>query len=62
MLHTVAGVLPVRHFNDGMLAVFDPYGSGTGLVWRHVAALAAWGVVGAAVAAWRFRWEPVARR
>ena len=62
VLHTVAGVLPVRHFNDGMLAVFDPYGSGTGLVWRHVAALLTWGVVGAAVAAWRFRWEPVARR
>ncbi len=62
ILHRVAGLLPVRHFNDGMLAVFDPYGTGSGVVCRHVLALVLWGMVGIGVAVWRFRWEPVARR
>lgn len=61
-LHKVAGILPVRHFNDGMLATFDPSGGGMGLVWRHLAALVGWGIAGIAIAVWRFRWEPVARR
>ncbi|MGD9754876.1 MAG: ABC transporter permease [Acidimicrobiia bacterium] len=62
VLHKVAGVLPVRHFNDGMLATFDPFGDGHGIVWRHVGALVLWGLIGTAVARWRFRWEPVGRR
>jgi ABC-2 type transport system permease protein len=57
-LGRIAAVFPVRHLTQSMVAVFDPFGGGTGVVLQHVAVMLAWGVGGIAVAVWRFRWEP----
>jgi len=54
-LNRVAGWLPVRPFNE---ALTGPLSRHTGTDWRHLAVLAAWGVVGAIVAVRRFRWDP----
>ncbi|MFI1596358.1 ABC transporter permease [Streptomyces venezuelae] len=54
-LNTIAGVLPVKPFNDAMLASFAHDG---GIQWKDLAVLAAWGVIGAVVAVRRFRWDP----
>src|SRR5215471_16927467 len=55
MLNRVAGWLPVRPFNE---ALTGPVSRHAGADWRHLAVLAAWGVIGAAVAIRRFRWNP----
>ncbi|MFF9349109.1 ABC transporter permease [Streptomyces sp. NPDC014734] len=55
VLNTIAGVLPVKPFNDAMLAPFTQNGS---FQWKELGILAAWGVVGAVVAVRRFRWDP----
>jgi ABC-2 type transport system permease protein len=57
-LAKVASVFPIRHLNQQMLAVFNPFGSGTGIIASHSAMLVLWGVVGLAVSLRRFRWEP----
>jgi ABC-2 type transport system permease protein len=54
-LNRIAGWLPVRPFNE---ALTGPFAWHTGADWRHLAVLAAWGVVGAIVAIRRFRWDP----
>jgi ABC-2 type transport system permease protein len=53
-LNRVAGWLPVRPFDE---ALTGPLARHTGTDWRHLAVLAAWGVVGAIVAVRRFRWD-----
>ncbi|CAL9411240.1 ABC transporter permease [Streptomyces althioticus] len=55
VLNNIAGLLPVKPFNDAMLA---PFAQGAGFQWRELAVLAAWGVVGALIAVRRFRWDP----
>jgi ABC-2 type transport system permease protein len=55
LLNRVTGWLPVRPFNE---ALTGPLSRHTGADWRHLAVLAAWGVIGATVAVRRFRWEP----
>ena len=55
VLNRIAGVLPVRPFNQALLG---PFAQHTGFDWPHLAVLLAWGVVGAAVAVRRFRWDP----
>ncbi|MFE3743259.1 ABC transporter permease [Streptomyces sp. NPDC059134] len=55
VMNTLAGALPVKPFNDAMLASFA---HGAGFQWRDLAVLAAWGVVGALVAVRGFRWDP----
>ena len=54
-LNRIAGWLPVRPFNE---ALTGPFAQHTGANGRDLAVLAAWGVVGAAVAIRRFRWDP----
>ncbi|MFF9485646.1 ABC transporter permease [Streptomyces sp. NPDC014676] len=54
-LNEIAGLLPVKPFNDAMLASFT---QGAGFQWKELAVLAAWGVVGALIAVRRFRWDP----
>jgi ABC-2 type transport system permease protein len=56
-LDAIASVLPLRYFIELVEAVFldgDPVWSRPGAI----AVVAGWGVVGIAVAARRFRWEP----
>ena len=55
VLNGIAGALPVRPFNQALLG---PFALHTGFDWPHLAVLLAWGVVGAAVAIRRFRWDP----
>ena len=55
MLNRIAGALPVRPFNQALLA---PFAHHAGLDWKSLGALLAWGAVGALVAIRRFRWDP----
>ena len=55
MLNQVTGWLPIRPFNE---ALTGPLSRHTGADWRHLAVLAAWGVIGAIVAFRRYRWDP----
>lgn len=55
VLNGISGVLPVRPFNQALLGAFAMH---TGFAWKSLAVLLAWGVVGAAVAVRRFRWDP----
>ncbi|MFE6127847.1 ABC transporter permease [Streptomyces sp. NPDC056437] len=55
VLNTIAGLLPVKPFNDAMLA---PFANDAGYQWKELAVLAAWGVIGALIAVRRFRWDP----
>src|SRR5262249_56412056 len=55
LLSQVTGWLPIRPFNE---ALTGPLSRHTGADWRHLAVLAAWGVIGAIVAVRRFRWDP----
>jgi ABC-2 type transport system permease protein len=53
-------VFPVQHLSDGLHNAFNPATRGIGLVWTDLGVLALWGVVGLAIALWRFKWTPVA--
>lgn len=57
-LGRVAAVFPVRHLVQAMVAVFNPFGGGTGIVAGHTLMLLAWGAIGLLVSLRRFRWEP----
>jgi ABC-2 type transport system permease protein len=54
-LNRVAGWLPVRPFNEALMAPFAQHAAAD---WKHLAVLAAWGCAGAVVAIRRFRWDP----
>lgn len=58
----IAGLLPVRHLNKLLFAVFNPDGRGTGIIATHVLVLLAWGAVALVIAVRRFRWEPRSAR
>jgi ABC-2 type transport system permease protein len=55
MLNRIAGALPVRPFNQALLG---PFALHTGLDWKNLGVLAAWGAAGAFIAIRRFRWTP----
>jgi ABC-2 type transport system permease protein len=57
-LGRVAEVFPVRHLVQAMVAVFNPFASGTGVVAVDTVVMLAWGVAGLVVSVRRFRWEP----
>jgi ABC-2 type transport system permease protein len=57
-LGRVAAVFPVRHLVQAMVAVFDPFGGGVGIVATHTLVMVGWGVLGLLVSLRRFRWEP----
>jgi ABC-2 type transport system permease protein len=54
----IASVFPVRHLNQSIVAVFDPFATGQGLHLTHLAVMAAWGVGGVVISLSRFQWEP----
>jgi ABC-2 type transport system permease protein len=54
-LNQITGWLPVRPFNEALMAAFGQHASAS---WHSVAVLAAWGCAGAVVAVRRFRWDP----
>jgi ABC-2 type transport system permease protein len=55
LINRVAGVLPVRPFNQALIGSF---GLHAGFDWKSLAVLLAWGGAGAIVAVRRFRWNP----
>lgn len=57
-LTRIADLFPVRHFAEALLAAFNPFETGPGFEWAHLGIVAAWGVVGLAVAVRFFTWEP----
>lgn len=55
----VAVIFPVKHFNDALAEQFDPFATGSGWDLGAVAVIAAWLVVGIAVATRTLGWQPV---
>jgi ABC-2 type transport system permease protein len=58
-LGRISSLFPVRHLNEAMVTVFDPFRKGAAISWSHLAVMVAWGVVAMVLAIRRFRWEPV---
>jgi ABC-2 type transport system permease protein len=56
-LGRIGTALPLRHFAAAMAETFDPHG-GYGFRPGDLLVLAAWGVLGAGLALWRFGWMP----
>ncbi len=66
-IRTVSGIFPVRHFADalrraylGNVARTTPVGvvHPWHIAWGDLLIVAAWGVIGLVLAAWKFSWEP----
>ena len=60
-LLNVAGVFPVRPFQQALLAAYNPYSPGSGFAGLDLLIIAAWGLAGLLIAARRFRWTPQSR-
>lgn len=54
----VAGIFPVKRLYEALLTAFDPATSGAGIDLASLGVVAAWGLAGAIVAVWTFRWSP----
>jgi ABC-type multidrug transport system permease subunit len=57
-LERLGWVFPLKHVTAAMTDACDPFLPGAGFSPEHLAAMAAWGVVGLLVAVRFFRWEP----
>ena len=57
-LGAIAELFPIKHLSSALFAAFNPFEEGSGFRLGDLAVLAAWGLVGAAVALRWFRWEP----
>lgn len=57
-LRVIGSVFPVKHFALALEATFNPFVSGAGFRWGHLAVVAVWGAAGLLVAIRKFRWEP----
>ena len=57
-MNDLASVVPVVHFANGLIAAFNPFESGSGFDLKQLLVLAAWGVLGMAIAVRYFTWEP----
>jgi ABC-2 type transport system permease protein len=57
-LLNVAGVFPVRPFQQALLTAYNPYSAGSGFATRDLLIMAAWGAAGLLIAIRRFRWTP----
>ncbi|HEX2155511.1 MAG TPA: ABC transporter permease [Actinomycetes bacterium] len=57
-LRAVGSVFPVKHFALALEETFNPFATGTGWQWDHLAVLALWGVAGLLMAVRKFQWEP----
>jgi ABC-2 type transport system permease protein len=57
-LQAIGNFFPVKHFAVALEATFNPFVSGSGFQWRHLAVLLLWGAAGVVVAVRRFQWEP----
>ncbi|HET7762937.1 MAG TPA: ABC transporter permease, partial [Phycicoccus sp.] len=49
-LGAIGWLFPLRHLSAALTAVLDPYGSGAGFSWDHLAVILLWGLAGAVAA------------
>ena len=56
-LSGVGWFFPLRHLTASLQEVLDPYGSGAGFAWEHLAVIVAWGLAGVVVATLLLRRE-----
>jgi ABC-2 type transport system permease protein len=54
----VAGIFPIRHFDQAIFAAFDPMKSSPAFPFTDVLVIGIWGVLGAIAAVRFFRWAP----
>ena len=57
-LEPVAAVFPVKHLVEAILGIYNPFQEGSGFAWADLGVIALWGLIGLAVAARFFSWEP----
>ncbi len=60
-LDTIGKIFPLSHLAQGLQRSVAIGVHGTGIGASDVVILAAWGLVGIGLAAWKFRWEPQGR-
>lgn len=58
-LELVGDVFPLKPFAVSFQETMSPFTEAPAFGWGRLAVIAAWGVVGAVVAWWRFSWDPV---
>jgi ABC-type multidrug transport system permease subunit len=61
-LDRVGWFFPLKHFVNAVADGFNPFLTGSGIYWDHLAVMAAWGIVGVVIALRFFTWEPHPRR
>ena len=54
----ISSIFPIRHMNEAMNTVFDPFVEGSAISPDHLSVMLAWGIGGAILTVVRFRWEP----
>jgi ABC-2 type transport system permease protein len=57
-LKAIANIFPVKHFSEALQTPFNPFLTGSGFEWGHLAVMAAWGLAGFVLAIRFFDWEP----
>jgi ABC-2 type transport system permease protein len=60
-LVNIGNVFPVRHLAAALLVAYNPHTHGAGLAGTDLLIVAAWGVLGLAIAIRRFSWNPLGR-
>ncbi len=58
-LEIIGNAFPLKPFVNSFQDCFNPFVDAPAFSWDRLAFVAAWGVAGAAIAIWKFRWEPV---
>ncbi|MFY9487837.1 MAG: ABC transporter permease [Solirubrobacterales bacterium] len=58
LLANIGSIFPIKHLAACLFESFSPDATGIGLKFADLAIVAAWGLLGLAVASWKFRWEP----
>lgn len=61
-LDQVGWFFPLKHFVNAVADGFNPFVTGSGLYWDHLAVMAVWGTLGVVIALRYFTWEPHPRR
>ena len=57
-LGRISSIFPVRHLNEAMTTVFDPFVTGSAISPYNLSVMLAWGIGGTILTVVRFRWEP----
>lgn len=57
-VNRLGDVFPVKRLYNGLLEPLTPSASGLGIQWADLAVVVAWGITGAVLAIWTFRWTP----